>query len=47
MGPECEISFLDSTFLADRVTTVRQHLEADPAILDELPPPELIGRYSG
>ncbi|KAF5841124.1 hypothetical protein DUNSADRAFT_14299 [Dunaliella salina] len=47
MGPLCENSFLDSTFLSDRVTTVRQHLKANPTIMDELPPPELIGRYSG
>uniref|UniRef100_A0A7S3VP99 Uncharacterized protein n=1 Tax=Dunaliella tertiolecta TaxID=3047 RepID=A0A7S3VP99_DUNTE len=47
MGPLCESSFLDSTFLSDRVTTVRQHLRANPTIMDELPPPELIGRYSG
>ena len=31
----------------DRATTVRQHLERHPAIMDELPPPDLIGRYSG
>jgi hypothetical protein len=45
--PEAYDSFLDATYLSDRVTTVRQHLEAHPEILQELPPPELIGRYSG
>lgn len=45
--PEAYESFLDATFLSDRVTTVRQHLEAHPDILQELPPPELVGRYSG
>ena len=37
----------DHTYLADRKTTVRQHLTSYPGIMDELPPPELIGRYSG
>jgi hypothetical protein len=40
-------SFLDATYLSDRVTTVRQHLQNNPEILQELPPPELVGRYSG
>jgi hypothetical protein len=47
LGPEALGSFLDGTMLADRVTTVRQHLEANPDIMEELPPPSLIGRYSG
>jgi hypothetical protein len=40
-------SFLDCTYLADRVTTIRQYLQDHPEIMDELPPPELVGRYSG
>lgn len=47
MGRECEESFLDSTFLSDRTTPVRAHLARNPDIMDELPPHELIGRYSG
>jgi hypothetical protein len=45
--PEAHDSFLDNTYLADRVTTIRQYLQQHPEILDELPPPELVGRYSG
>ncbi|KAG5189614.1 hypothetical protein JKP88DRAFT_256992 [Tribonema minus] len=40
-------SFLDETFLSDRVTTVRQHLHARPDIMETEPPAHLIGRYSG
>jgi hypothetical protein len=40
-------NFLDTTFLGDRVTTLRAHLHANPAILTELPPPALAQRYSG
>ena len=47
LGPAAHDSFLDGTLLADRRTTVRQHLAANPSILTELPPPSLIGRYSG
>ncbi|KAF6259418.1 hypothetical protein COO60DRAFT_1008858 [Scenedesmus sp. NREL 46B-D3] len=45
--PEAYDSFLDATYLSDRLTTVRQYLEAHPDILQELPPPDLVGRYSG
>jgi hypothetical protein len=45
--PEAYNSFLDNSYLADRVTTIRQYLQQHPEILDELPPPELVGRYSG
>ena len=34
-------SFLDETFLADRKTTVREWLEANPGIMEEQPPEEL------
>lgn len=47
LGPEAHESFLDGTFLSDRQTTIREHLAKDPTILDELPPPNLVGRYSG
>ena len=39
--------FLDNTFLADRKTTIRAHLDADPTILEELPPEALRERYCG
>ena len=32
---------LDNTFLADRKTRLREHLEKDPSILEELPPESL------
>lgn len=47
LGSEAEASFLDDTFLADRATTVRRHLERNPGIMTELPPPSLAARYSG
>jgi hypothetical protein len=47
LGPAAHASFLDGSVLSDRTTTVRQHLAAEPGIMDELPPPSLIGRYSG
>lgn len=49
LGPEAHASFLDGTVLSDRATTVRQHLESSlgQGILEEQPPPSLIGRYSG
>jgi len=40
-------SFLDDTYLVDRVTTVRVYLDANPCILDLQPPDNLVGRYSG
>lgn len=42
-------SFLDNTYLAGRMTTVRQYLQQHRRPMEELPPPELelVGRYSG
>jgi hypothetical protein len=40
-------SFLDQTFLADRITTLRQHMDSNPQIMKSQVPPQLIGRYSG
>jgi hypothetical protein len=40
-------NFLDSTFLADRKTTIREHLASNPTIIHELPPPDLQERYGG
>jgi hypothetical protein len=31
----------------DRRTTIREYLAGNPAIMQELPPPELAERYSG
>lgn len=47
LGDEAYDSFLDGTYLSDRRTTLRQHLAANPDIMEELPPPSLVGRYSG
>lgn len=46
-GLECLESFLDETFLNDRMTTIRWYLEQNPHVLDALPPPELFDRYNG
>ena len=46
-GPDCHENFLDHTWLADRTTTIRQHLAANPGIMEELPPESLKERYSG
>ena len=46
-GEEAEASFLEHTFLSDRVTTLRQYLEENPSIMEETPPPSLVDRYSG
>lgn len=43
---ELEREFLDNTYLYDR-QTLRAHLEANPSIMEELPPPLLADRYSG
>lgn len=40
-------SFLDATYLSDRLTTMREYLAQHPEILLEPPPPDLLGRYSG
>jgi hypothetical protein len=47
MGPACYDSFLDETFLADRTTTIRTYLAANPQIMTTEPPPELAVRYGG
>jgi hypothetical protein len=46
-GPDVLDSFLDGTFLADRKTTIREYLLANPRVMDTLPPAHLVGRYSG
>eukprot|EP00884_Botryococcus_braunii_P007814 jgi/Botrbrau1/17033/Bobra.49_2s0089.1 len=47
LGEDAHKNFLDHTFLADRATTIRTYLERNPDILEEVPPPEVEGRYSG
>uniref|UniRef100_A0A7S2Z085 Gamma-glutamylcyclotransferase n=1 Tax=Chloropicon laureae TaxID=464258 RepID=A0A7S2Z085_9CHLO len=47
MGTEAYDSFLDSTYLADRATTIRSYLDKRPDILDSLPPEHLRERYGG
>jgi hypothetical protein len=47
LGADAEASFLDHTFLADRRTTLRTHLESNPDLMEEKPPPELAERYNG
>eukprot|EP00198_Chlamydomonas_reinhardtii_P011224 XP_001700561.1 predicted protein [Chlamydomonas reinhardtii] len=47
LGPEAEHSFLHATYLADRRTTIAQHLARDPTIMEEQPPPALAERYNG
>lgn len=46
-GLGVEACVLDNTFLADRRTTIREHLARDPSIMEELPPPGLEERYGG
>ena len=47
LGEDAERCVLDNTFLADRRTTVREHLERDPSVMLELPPKGLASRYGG
>ena len=47
MGDTVRDDFLDTTFLADRATTLRAHLGAHPELMETLPPPALAHRYSG
>jgi len=47
LSPAAHASFLDHTYLADRTTTIREHLRFNPGIMAELPPPELAERYCG
>jgi hypothetical protein len=46
-GEEMLNSFLDETYLADRVTTIRQYIEANPDVLTQEPPESLKERYNG
>ena len=49
LGQPALDSFLDHTFLSDRRTTIRAWLgsEGGRGIMEEGPPPGLVGRYSG
>ena len=46
-GHEAYRSFLDDTLLCDRVTTLRQYLDANPEIMNVQPPPGLESRFNG
>ena len=46
-GGDVRDDFVDSTLLADRRTTIREHLQEHPSIMREVPPPALAHRYSG
>eukprot|EP00966_Prymnesium_polylepis_P016721 385762-Prymnesium_polylepis.1 len=47
LGPKAYDSFLDDTFLVDRVTTLRKYLADHPEVMTTPPPPELAERYGG
>ncbi|CAD7697545.1 unnamed protein product [Ostreobium quekettii] len=47
LHPRVFQNFMDHSYLGDRTTTVRQHVEKHPSIMTTLPPPELEERYSG
>lgn len=47
LGEACFNSFLDDTYLVDRITTIRQYVQQYPEVLDVRPPAELVNRYSG
>eukprot|EP00640_Fibrocapsa_japonica_P000023 CAMPEP_0113938418 /NCGR_PEP_ID=MMETSP1339-20121228/4849_1 /TAXON_ID=94617 /ORGANISM="Fibrocapsa japonica" /LENGTH=242 /DNA_ID=CAMNT_0000941527 /DNA_START=184 /DNA_END=912 /DNA_ORIENTATION=+ /assembly_acc=CAM_ASM_000762 len=40
-------NFLDETYLADRITTIRQYLDQNPHIMECIPPESLKFRYNG
>mmetsp|Transcript_16380 Transcript_16380/g.40382 ORF Transcript_16380/g.40382 Transcript_16380/m.40382 type:complete len:83 (+) Transcript_16380:706-954(+) len=46
-GNEVLDDFLDHTFLYDRKTTIRNHLESNDGIMKEKPPESLMSRYNG
>ena len=45
-GQHVRDDLLDSTLLAGRSNTLRQHLAAHPSLMLELPPADLAHRYS-
>ena len=47
LGTVAHASFLDETFLCDRLTTIRAYLDSHPEVLTTLPPEPLRERYSG
>lgn len=47
MGLVCYNSFMDETYLADRVTTIREYLEMRPDVMETIPPGDLAIRYGG
>eukprot|EP00986_Skeletonema_menzelii_P021406 scaffold34408_cov177-Skeletonema_menzelii.AAC.1 len=47
VGGVCYKSFLDETYLVDRVTTIREYIDQYPEIMATEPPDSLKERYSG
>jgi cation transport regulator ChaC len=47
LGDHVYDDFVNNTYLADRTTTLRVHLERNPSIMEELPPESLKVRYGG
>lgn len=46
-GEAAYASFVQETFLADRVTTIEAHLAARPDIMSTIPPASVANRYTG
>ena len=44
---EASDSFMHETWLCNRKTSLCSYLDANPHVMAALPPPELVGRYSG
>jgi len=47
IGGICYNSFLDQTFLVDRVTTIREYIDKYPEVMETEPPDNLKERYNG
>lgn len=47
LSPEVYDNFLHCSYLGDKKTTIGEYLKTNPSIMDELPPEELVDRYSG
>eukprot|EP00574_Skeletonema_japonicum_P005269 CAMPEP_0201719134 /NCGR_PEP_ID=MMETSP0593-20130828/4424_1 /ASSEMBLY_ACC=CAM_ASM_000672 /TAXON_ID=267983 /ORGANISM="Skeletonema japonicum, Strain CCMP2506" /LENGTH=253 /DNA_ID=CAMNT_0048209525 /DNA_START=143 /DNA_END=907 /DNA_ORIENTATION=- len=47
VGGICYKSFLDETYLVDRVTTIREYIDQYPEVMTTKPPDNLKERYSG
>ncbi|GAB9474369.1 uncharacterized protein IUM83_10407 [Globisporangium polare] len=47
LGEDVYNDFVNTTFLGDRKTPIKQYIDANPSIMDEVPPAHLVNRYSG